>query len=412
MELYVGNMWWADTGRTIQQTMDEITARGINTIRLPIAPQTLDPDNPQGIGDIREGGVLKNHESVRQENARQAMEDFIVQADENDIEVIIDIHSCSNYVGWRAGRLDATPPWTDADRDNYEYTREDSSCSASGNPDTVDNVQAYNESLWLEDLQEIAGLSDDLGVDNIMAIDIFNEPWDYTWDEWSTLAENAYQAINEVNTDVLIMVEGIAGGTDDGTEVPHGDESTNPNWGENFYPFQDDPLDIPKERLILSPHNYGPSVFVQKQHMDPSQPECEGLEGVEAGDNDCNIVIDPARLEQGWDEHFGYLADEGYAMIIGEFGGLMDWPEGAEERFVERWSHIEPGVDEEWQNAFVDYMIEKNIEGCYWSTNPESSDTGGLYEHAYDPESNESGWGEWEGFNTRKWNLLERLWNN
>src|SRR5690606_11399423 len=31
MEMYVGNMWWADTGRTIQQTMTEIKQLGINT---------------------------------------------------------------------------------------------------------------------------------------------------------------------------------------------------------------------------------------------------------------------------------------------------------------------------------------------------------------------------------------------
>jgi len=65
LEMYVGNMWWADTGRTIQQTMSEIKDLGINVIRLPIAPQTLDPNDPQGIGDVRSGGVLKNHEFVR-----------------------------------------------------------------------------------------------------------------------------------------------------------------------------------------------------------------------------------------------------------------------------------------------------------------------------------------------------------
>ncbi|WP_341937479.1 cellulase family glycosylhydrolase [Marinimicrobium sp. C2-29] len=410
MELYVGNMWWVDSGRTIQQTMDEITAQGINTIRLPIAPQTLDPNDPQGTGDVREGGVLKNHESVQQDNARQAMEDFIVQADENGINVIIDIHSCSNYVGWRAGRLDATPPYADAERENYDFKREGYSCGAVDDPDV--QVDLYNEELWLDDLREIAGLSEQLGVDNIMAIDIFNEPWDYTWAEWKELSETAYQAIDEVNSDVLIMVEGIAGGTSAGEEVPHGSEETNPNWGENLYPFADAPLDIPKERLILSPHTYGPSVFVQKQFMDPAQPECEGLEGDAAGEADCNIVIDPERIRAGWDEHFGYLADQGYAMIIGEFGGHVNWPADAPPRHRTLWDHIDAGIDMEWQNALVDYMVEKNIEGCYWSTNPESEDTGGLYKHAYDPVSNTDAWGTWEGFEEEKWNLLFELWDN
>lgn len=396
MELYVGNMWWAPTGRTIQQTMDEITQRGINVVRLPIAPQTLDPNDPQGIGSE----VLKNDPSVRQENARQAMEDFIKLADQNGIEVIVDIHSCSNYVGWRAGRLDATPPYADANRDNYEYTREDYSCSD------------YGESGWLADLKEIAGLADQLGVDNILAIDIFNEPWDYTWQEWKTLAEKAYKAIDSVNKDVLIMVEGVGSETSSGAKVPHGDPDSNPNWGENFFGAKSNPLNIPKDRLILSPHTYGPSVFVQRQFMDPSQPNCVDLEGDAAGDADCNIVINPAKLEAGWDEHFGFLRDEGYAIVIGEFGGNMTWPQNAEQRDMDRWGHITPGVDKEWQTAFVNYMVKKGMQGCYWSINPESGDTGGLYKHAYNAQSNPGGWGTWQGFDEEKWGLLDILWNN
>jgi len=410
LELYVGNMWWNPTGRTIQQTMTEIKAQGINVVRLPIAPQTLDPTDPQGIGWAPEGGVLKNDPSVQQDNARQALEDFIKLADQNDIDVIIDIHSCSNYVGWRAGRLDAKPPYVDANRENYIYTREEHSCSATGNPPSVTTVAAYNQSLWLNNLQEIAGLQTQLGVDNIMAIDIFNEPWDYSWAEWKALAESAYQAISSVNNDVLIMVEGIGSELSDGTKVPHGDEASNPNWGENFYPAAAAPLNIPKERLVISPHTYGPSVFVQKQFMDPSQPECTGLEGNEAGDADCNIVIDAATLTAGWEEHFGYLRDQGYAVIVGEFGGNWDWPNGASQADKDRWSHVSPGVDAAWQNAFVDYATAQNINACYWSINPESADTGGLYGTAYVPGSNESGWGTWTTIDSRKMELLKRLW--
>ncbi|MEJ2419569.1 MAG: hypothetical protein P8Y45_22115 [Exilibacterium sp.] len=47
--------------------------------------------------------------SVRQANARQALEVFIVLA----------------------GRLDATPPYVDATREDYEYTREDYACGAA-----------------------------------------------------------------------------------------------------------------------------------------------------------------------------------------------------------------------------------------------------------------------------------------
>ncbi|MGB3610533.1 MAG: cellulase family glycosylhydrolase [Cellvibrio sp.] len=403
LEMYVGNMWWADTGRTIQQTMSEIKDLGINVIRVPIAPQTLDPNDPQGIGDVRSGGVLKNHESVRQTNARQALEDFIKLADQNDLQVIIDIHSCSNYVGWRAGRLDANPPYVDATREGYDYTREEYSCGGGGEID-----HPYNEQIWLENLRTIAGFEESLGVDNILGIDIFNEPWDYTWDEWATLAEKAYRAINEVNQNVLVVVEGVGSVKSDGTEVDHGSLDSNPNWGENLYGFATRPLDIPKERLVLSPHVYGPSVFVQSAFL---TGECAELEGDDAGRADCQITITPSKLAEGWQEHFGYLRDQGYAMIVGEFGGNMDWPRNTRAAEQEMWSHITTNVDEQWQNAFVDYMIEKDIEACYWSINPESADTGGLYEHSYVPDVNESGWGTWLNLDTRKTSLLQRLWN-
>ena len=418
MEQYIGNTFWANggqgTGRTIQQTMSEISAMGINMIRLPVVPQTLNANDPQGTGN-----VLKNHPSVRVANSRLALEQFIRAADQANIEIMLDVHSCSNYVGWRKGRLDARPPYADADRDNYDFKRENWSCAATNNPPTVTNIQAYNQTLWLNDLRTLAGLGQQLGVDNIIGIDIFNEPHDYTWSEWRTMTEAAYGAINAVNPNTLLFVQGISAtaGKQDGTPntvvaVPHGDDDTNPNWGENLFEAGANPPNIPRERLVFSPHTYGPSVFVQKMFMDPAQPECAGLEGDAAGDRDCRIVINPTLLRRGWQEHFGYLRELGYAVVVGEFGGNLDWPLGqASPRDRNRWSHITPGVDGQWQNAFVDYLVENDIQGCYWSINPESGDTAGWYGHAYDPISNTAGWGEWRPFDDRKTTLLNRLWS-
>jgi aryl-phospho-beta-D-glucosidase BglC (GH1 family) len=417
MEQYIGNTSWANggqgTGRTIAQTMTEIAGMGINVIRLPLVPQTLNANDPQGTGN-----VLKNHSSVRIANSRLALETMIRAADAANIEVMLDIHSCSNYVGWRKGRLDARPPWVDATRDNYDFTRENYSCAATGNPPTVTTVHAYNTQLWLDNLRTVAGLGTALGVDNIIGIDIFNEPHDYTWAEWRSLTEQAYTAINAVNPNILLFVQGIgtSAGTQDGTPdtvtpVPHGDDFLNPNWGENLFEAGGSPPNIPRDRLVYSPHTYGPSVFVQRMFMDPAQSQCAGLEGDEAGDANCNIVINPTLLRQGWEEHFGYLRQQNYAIVVGEFGGNMDWPRGqASIRDQDRWSHITTAVDQQWQDAFVSYMVEKGIEGCYWSINPESGDTAGWYGHAYDPRTNESGWGEWRTFDQRKTNLLNRLW--
>lgn len=417
MEQYIGNTFWANggagTGRTIQQTMTEITGMGINMIRLPLVPQTLNANDPQGTGN-----VLKNHPSVRIANSRLALETMIKAAAANNIAVLLDIHSCSNYVGWRKGRLDARPPYVDKDRDNYDFTREDSSCSATNNPSTVTRIQAYDTTKWLADLKTLAGLGQSLGVDNIIGIDIFNEPWDYTWTEWKSLSEQAYAAINSVNPNTLIFVEGnsASAGNQDGTPAtvdqrPYGTAITVPNWGGNLFEAGANPPNIPKDRLVFSPHVYGPSVFVQKSYMDPAQPACAGLEGDAAGNAKCNIVINAAQEKTGWEEHFGYLRQQNYGMVVGEFGGNLDWPAGqASIRDRNRYSYLAPGTDATWQNAFVDYLVSKGIEGCYWSINPESGDTAGWYGHAYDPVTNTAGWGEWRPFDQRKTNLLNRLW--
>jgi endoglucanase len=417
MEQYIGNTFWAQggagTGRTLAQTMSEIAAAGINVIRLPLVPQTLNANDPQGRDPF-----LKNHASVRVANSRLALEQFIRAADQHGIEIMLDVHSCSNYVGWRKGRLDARPPYVDADREDYDFTREEYSCAATGNPSSVVFVHPYDQTRWLADLRTLAGLGPALGVDNIIGIDIFNEPWDYTWAEWKSLTEAAYQAINGVNPNLLVFVQGLSAsaGNQDGspqtiTQVPHGSLDTNPNWGENLFEASTNPLTVPRERLVFSPHTYGPSVFVQKMFMDPAQPQCAGLEGDAAGDAQCNVVINPALLRQGWDEHFGHLRGLGYAVVVGEFGGNLDWPLGqASLRDRARWGYLAPGTDLEWQNAFVDYLVSRNIEGCYWSINPESGDTAGWYGHAYDPVSNTSGWGEWRPFDVRKTTLLNRLW--
>jgi hypothetical protein len=417
MELYMGNTFWANnnngTNRTIQQTMTEIVAAGINVVRLPVVPQTLNANDPQGMAPN-----LKNHASVRVANSRLALEQFIKLADQNNIEVILDMHSCSNFVGWRKGRLDARPPYADKDRDNYDFKRETYSCAATGNPAGVTHINAYNETMWLNDLKTLAGLGTQLGVDNIIGIDIYNEPWDYTWADWKTLTEHAFTAINSVNTNTLLFVQGVSGtaNNQDGTpntitQVPFGNTAVNPNWGENLFEAGANPPAMPKDRLVFSPHTYGPSVFVQRQHMDPAQPQCAGLEGDAAGNAKCNIVINPTLLRTGWEQHFGYLKAMGYAIVVGEFGGNLDWPRGkASLRDQARWSHITAPVDAQWQDAFVNYAVEKGIEGCYWSINPESGDTGGWYGHAYDPITNTAGWGEWLPFDARKTTLLNRFW--
>jgi endoglucanase len=238
MEQYMGNVFWAPSSRTYAQDASEFASLGINLVRLPISPQTLNANDPQGRDPF-----LKNNASVRIANSRLALETIIRTLDQAGIEVLLDVHSCSNYIGWRAGRFDARPPWSDADRNDYDFKRENYSCAATNNPSTVTTTHPYNETMWRSDLRTLAGLGAQLGVDNIMGIDIFNEPHDYTWAEWRRLIDVAYTEINAVNPNILIFAQGIGtnANTQDGSPTtispqPHGDVASNPNWGEKPSP--------------------------------------------------------------------------------------------------------------------------------------------------------------------------------
>ena len=95
-----------------------------------------------------------------------------------------------------------------------------------------------------------------------------------------------------MNPNTLIFVAGHFGdGGQPGRHADHDHAACRtaaprpiPNWGENLFEAGANPLSIPKDRLVFSPHTYGPSVFVQKMFMDPAQPACTGLEGDAAGD--------------------------------------------------------------------------------------------------------------------------------
>jgi hypothetical protein len=436
MEQYVGNTFWASNhNRTVMQTFTEIKAQGISVIRLPVVHQTLDATDPQGKNFLKNYSGIINDPTYPMTNSRQGLESMLKAANAAGIYVLLDIHSCSNWVDWRKGRFDARPPWTDATRANYDFKREEYSCASTNNPSTVTHTNPYNSTIWLQDLQVLAGLNKQLGIDSVMGIDIFNEPWDYSWTEWKGFIEQAYTAINGVNPNILIFAQGISdshgnelGPNTTPSPTPFGASTThcsnsgavsgsgcsvNPNWGENLYEAGTNPPNVPKTMLVFSPHTYGPSVFVQQHFMDPAQPACAGLSGDDAAAAKCNIVINPTLLKAGWEEHFGYLKQQGWAVIVGEWGGNLQWPKGkASQRDQQMWSFLtSTTTDQQWQNAFSDYMVSKQMESCYWSINPESGDTGGWYTTSYDPISNTGGWGDWTGFDSAKTSLLQKVWN-
>jgi endoglucanase len=174
---------------------------------------------------------------------------------------------------------------------------------------------------------------------NVFAVDLKNEPHGAArWAEgssltnWDAAATRIGNAILTVNPKLLIFVEGVdtfkgAGGW----------------WGGNLRGVKTNPITLKvANKIVYSPHVYGPSVAQQSYFSDATFPK---------------------NMTAIWDADFGYLKQTKTGTImIGEWGGWMK-PENK---------------DDVWQNALADYIIKNDIDFFYWSVNPNSGDTGGL----------------------------------
>lgn len=218
----------------------------------------------------------------------------------------------------------------------------------------------YSEQQWIADLTFLAQRYGALP--RVIGVDLKNEPHGAaTWGtgnpatDWNKAAERAAAAVGQVAPHWLIFVEGIQ-------ENPSCSANNHPFWGENLEPLSCTPLAIPADRLVLSPHTYGPDVFGQPYFNDPTFP---------------------ANMAAIWDRHFGQFIGA-YAVILGEFGG--------------KYGEGDPR-DVRWQDALVDYLAGKGVNSAfYWAWNPNSGDTGGILDD------------DWTTVREDKLALLRRLW--
>ena len=275
------------TGQTTTDILDRVEALGFNALRIPLSPESLRSDT-----------ALPSWSGIEDSTtAPQLLEHLLVEAAQRELYVLLDHHTCSSS----AGHLASSPV----------------ACSG------------YTEADWLGDLERMAELSNDH--ENIVGIDLFNEPYGLTWPEWRAMSEEAAARVLQINPRVLVFVQGV------GDRSRYGEH--NPFWGENLYEATTDAPDIPTARLVYSPHTYGPSVYEQSYFSDASFP---------------------TNMPTIWDQHFGHLVGI-HPVVPGEFGG----------------HHT--GQDAVWQEAFVDYMVAADMRSFfYWSLNPNSGDTGGI----------------------------------
>ncbi len=301
---------WA---RNWESILDQVRELGFNTIRLPYSNALLDP------GSIPNSVNYELNPDLEGLNGLEIMDKIVEGAGERGIKIILDRH--------RPGATAQSELW---------YTAR------------------YDEERWISDWVMLAERY--AGNDTVIGADLHNEPHGpATWGtgdegtDWRLAAERAGNAILAANPDWLIVVQGI--------EQYEGDWYW---WGGNLMGARENPvrLDVPN-RLVYSPHVYGPGVYPQPWFDVPAFPD---------------------NLAQIWDEHWGYLAREEIApVIVGEFGG----------RSV--------GEDKEgvWQRALFAYLREHSLSYFYWTLNPNSGDTGGLLLD------------DWESVDPEKQELLE-----
>ncbi len=314
-------IWNSDLNKSIQGIADH----GFNLIRIPMSAELLlqwkNGEYPTANYNHATNYYLEGMNSLE-------IFDYVIgQCRANGLKIMIDIHSAK----------------TDASGHNYNMWYKDDI-----------TTEKYQEALvWIAERYAKD--------DTIIAYDLKNEPhgkpnetdraiWNDSTDKnnWKYIAEQTALKILEKNPNVLIMVEG--------TEIypmdikKNGDfSSTNSKdyyfnwWGGNLRGVKDYPVDLGKyqNKLVYSPHDYGPTVYQQPWFYDGYD-----FDSLYA---DC------------WHENWLYIHEEGTApLLIGEWGGFMR----------------EPNLT--WMTHMRTLIQTYHLHHTFWCFNANSGDTGGL----------------------------------
>jgi aryl-phospho-beta-D-glucosidase BglC (GH1 family) len=328
-----------------KEQIAQMKSLGFNAIRLLFVPDTLYSTTPivNGPGQIFIDENL-NAELIGK-TPLQVLDLWMAEADRQGMYVLLNMYSVSTQTQY--------PTWFVSNPADFHL---------------VYNNQAYTKENWARDLAFVAQRYAHLS--HFFGIDLYNEPHDNVrWSAgdanatnpayfWKEAAEFASAAVLAANPRLLIFVEGSNGNYDgvENSNIPM-------NWAENFQPQAYKPLNIPADKLVLSPHTYGPDVFMKSSFSASNFP---------------------ANLAADWDALFGKFSPT-HAVVIGEFGGYYGpGPSGQQ--------------DVAWQNAFVQYLRSKGIRNSfYWCYTPNSGGTGGILD---------------DNLNVRpdKMALLQQLW--
>jgi endoglucanase len=315
-------LWTRDYADMLRQ----IRSLGYNTIRLPFSIQATRSTRPVN-ADQSNG----KNAALAGKTPLQAMDVIIAEAGRQGLSIIRDNHS-TKADGYQS------PLWYG---------------------------DGYTDADWVSTWTMLAKRY--AGATNVIAADLKNEPHGpggdgANWGEggpndWQAAATRAGNAVLAQAPHWLILVEGIE------RPVPGGTLQQN-WWGGNLEGARTKPvvLNVPN-RVVYSPHEYGPGVYAQPWFNDPATMS--------------------AQLSARWTAGWGYLVDQNIApVLVGEFGA-KDFSTGSTEG--------------RWMNQLIDYLGAKKMSWTYWCWNPNSGDTGGILND------------DWTTVNQTKQTALNRL---
>jgi endoglucanase len=284
---------------SMDSVLDFIVSSGFNAVRLPFSlPFALNPTKmPSSIN------YASNPDLVGK-NAGQVLDAAVKACGERGLLVMLDLHRINPasttlpQVMWReAPETQLHQAWT--------------------------NLATRYKGAW-----------------NVFAADLVNEPHGAaTWGsgdvatDWRLAAQRLGETVLKANPRMLVFVEGV-------------DRTTtgfNAFWGGTIEAALKFPvtLSVPN-KVVYSPHIYGPDVFLQDYFKSPNFP---------------------ANMPTVWQAHVGaVIAGQGAAVCVGEFGG-----------------HAVKGTpDYTWHLALIQWLKARGVGSFYWCVNPNSGDTGGL----------------------------------
>lgn len=288
-----------------KDSIAQMKGLGFNSVRIPFCPDTLHNVQTQGV----DGKINPDLATLK---SLDLLDKVMGELNNQHIYILLDHH---------------TPD-----------------CNAISN---LWYTGSYSQEQWIKDLQFVANRYK--GLEYFIGIDLKNEPHgNATWGtgnaatDWNTAAENAGKAVLAANPNILVFVQGVQ-------DNPTCSNNSIGHWqGGNLEPENCTPLSvsmIPANRLVLSPHVYGPDVWMQSYFSDNNFPN---------------------NMPSIWDTQFGNLVNKGMTIVPGEWGG-KDGTNGGNAK------------DPVLEVALTNYFSQKHIcNSFYWDWNPNSGDTGGI----------------------------------